>query len=157
MNQTEHVGNKEESTVIAASTQDVSSSTSVAPIHIIKSFSASQAYQSLSADSFDEAVCRTWILKTLHPDGAFCPHCHSELTGESTIRNFWSMTYTTCRDCKKRFLATKGTVLYNTSLSMRQAFALAVLVALGIGNRQIAEIVSIHPDSVRLWRLRLNG
>lgn len=95
-------------------------------------------------------------MKILHPDGAFCPYCHFELTNGSAEK-FWAMQYTTCRACGKRFLATKGTILHNTSLSMRQAFALACLIALGLSNKQIAEIVGIHPDSVRLWRLKLNG
>lgn len=126
------------------------------PPKAIKSFSAAQALHALNADFFGEAACRQWILKTLHPDGAFCPHCQSAVSNISAAK-FWNMQYMACRACGKRSLATKGTILHNSSLSMRQAFALACLIALGLSNKQIAEIVGIHPDSVRLWRLRLNG
>lgn len=150
MNETEHIENKEQSTDTG---QDGILSAISAPI---KSFSAAEVLQSLTAKYFNEEACRQWILETLHPDGAYCPACKNKITDDITRNNFSAMRRCKCKHCGKWFSATVGTILHNSQLSMRQAFALAVLISLGLGNKQIAKIIGIHPDSVRLWRLRLN-
>lgn len=156
MNCIEHIENKEETAYKDDEAQDNILSATDSPVHVIKSFSTQQAADALSVAFFDEAVCRQWVLQALHPNGAFCPHCRAALKNESGVK-FWNMQYTTCHACGKRFLATKGTVLHNTTLSMRQAFALACFIELGLSNKRIASIIGIHPDSVRLWRLKLDS
>lgn len=121
----------------------------------IKTFSTNGALQTFNADFFAEDVCQAWILKALHPDGAYCPRCGQRIEDEITLKNFWMMLRCKCKSCQKWFTATVGTILHNSQLTMRQSFALAVLMALGLTNKQIAGIIGIHPDSVRFWRMRL--
>ncbi len=123
----------------------------------IKNISVSKTLNSFTADILDEDRCRKFILDALHPDGIFCPQCRMRLQDERTVKNFYTGKRCLCKECGKKFFPTHGTVLHKSSLSMSQAFALAVFIALGASNKQIAGIVGIHPDSVRIWKMRLGA
>lgn len=123
----------------------------------VKSLSPVDSLKALTSAVLTEDACRHWILSCLHPNGINCPQCKSRLTDETTVKNFWQGKRCHCKVCKKRFFPTDGTILHRSRLSMKQSFALAFLIALGVENKKIAEIVGIHPDSVRLWRLRFES
>jgi transposase-like protein len=123
----------------------------------IKSFLPADSLKAFNDTVLSEDACRRWFLGKLHPDGINCPRCKKEITSGTTVKNFWSMKRCLCNHCGKRFLATDGTILHKSRLSMTQVFALAILLALGIDNKSIAGIIGIHPDSVRLWRMRFDA
>lgn len=122
-----------------------------------KHFKPSEALNECNADFFSEDRCREWILKKLHPEGAYCPFCRNKITDETTLKNFWTLKRCVCKNCNKWFSATYNTIIHGSHLTMAQAFALAVFLALGIDNKQIAKIIGIHPESVRIWRSKFNA
>ena len=105
----------------------------------------------------NEDTCRRWLLELLRPDGTTCPKCKNKIADETTVKNFWSGRRCTCKHCGKKFYATHGSILAHSSFSMRQIAFMIILIALDISNKQIADIIGIHPDSVRLWRMNING
>ena len=83
----EHIEIKEKNDLLNNNAQDILSTiTDSQNITVLKSFSVDQAIDALHINFFDEAACHSWILKTLHPKGAFCPHCKTELKNESAVK-----------------------------------------------------------------------
>lgn len=113
------------------------------------------ALKSFSSFMISAKASRYWFLSKLHPDGAYCPHCNRKLTGERAIKSFWDGRRTWCKSCQKQFYATTDTVLNNTELNFQKLYLLLVLSALGIQEKIIAEILNIHPDTVKKWQRKL--
>lgn len=99
----------------------------------------------------DGSVCRQWILKRLHPAGAFCPGCRSALSGVAAAR-FWQGRPASCRVCGREFTARTGTILAGKNLSYRDIVLLAWLMAAGKTNSEIAGVIGCNRETVRLWR-----
>lgn len=119
-----------------------------------KFFRASELLEVFSAEFLDEARCTEWILKRMHPEGAFCPACKNKIEDETTLNNFWWLRRCKCKHCNKWFSAYSGTFLYNSHLTPQQAVLLAVQIAQGNPRKVIAKMLGIHPDTVRLWQKR---
>lgn len=119
-----------------------------------KFFKVSEILEVFNAEFLDEARCTEWILKRLHPEGAYCPACKSKIEDEITLNNFWWLRRCKCKYCNKWFSAYSNTFLSNSHLSPQQAVLLAVLIAQAVPLKVIAKILEIHPDTVRLWQKR---
>ena len=108
-------------------------------------------------DCLDEKFCRSWILESLHPGGAMCPHCEERIVSEKVLNSFWLGKRCVCKVCDRTFTATSETFLQGSQLSYRQVFMLAVLSELmdqRLDLQRIAEALNISPDTVRIWRQR---
>jgi transposase-like protein len=103
----------------------------------------------------DYDFARLWILKRLHPDGAHCPGCGLPVADKS-LQRFWSNGRLSCRECGKYFTALTGTFLAGCHLDYRGVILLAVLLTLGVHDKQIAAIVGTSAENVRLWRIKFN-
>ena len=123
-------------------------------------FSPADAASAFFASSFDEAYCRLWILKKLHPGDIRCPECNATIQDNTTWHNFWKGKRCVCKACERGFTATSGTFLHGTQLDFRQLFMLAVLAnykAGGLDTKSIATAVGISPDTVRIWERRFKA
>jgi len=100
---------------------------------------------------FNEAVCREWILKRLHPDGAYCPGCGLAVP-ERALPRFWEAERVKCSACGKFFTALTGTFLSGCQLDFCRVIRLADLLALGVPDKKIAEILPMSAANVRIWR-----
>jgi predicted Zn finger-like uncharacterized protein len=107
-----------------------------------------------SADFLDEAYCRNWILTQLHPEGVFCPSCSTEITGKAA-RSFWQGRKIKCGRCGKFFKPLHGTIYLGCHLDYRGIVLMNLLLGLDLGNSQIARIVGMDAESIRLWRGKL--
>jgi len=119
-------------------------------------FIPSDVLQVFNAHFLDYDFARLWILKRLHPAGAFCPRCGVPVPNHK-LRRFWSAGRLSCLTCGKFFTALTDTFIAGCQLDFRNLVLLSVLLALGVHDRQTAAIVGMCPDNVRLWRYKFES
>ena len=111
------------------------------------------------ADFLDEKLCRDLIMEKLHAPGhvafCLCPGCSAPIPGR-TLQSFWECKRIRCDYCGKYFTALTGTFLSGCHFTFREIVLLAVLLAMGVADKQIAATLKISVESVRLWRLKFN-
>ena len=105
------------------------------------------------ADFLDRLYCRRWIIDRLHPSGPCCPRGHA-LTG-GLIERFREGKRVKCPTCGRFFTAFSGTVLSGTIMEAHQFVALLLLHRLNVPNSDIARIIGLSQEAVRLWRRKL--
>ena len=115
------------------------------------------ALADFNAEFLNEQMCRWWVLHRLHHRGVFCPPCSRQVCDGAQLQSFWSLKRIKCRDCSKFFSARSGTFLSGSHMDLTQVFLLTLLVAMGVENGLIAEILSCNPETVRLWRARFDS
>lgn len=109
------------------------------------------------ADYLDEAICRRWILTTIHGTGPIaCPECRAPLT-DIALQRFWEGRRICCRACGKYFTALTRTFLAGCHMNFREVILLAVFLHFDIPAREIARILRINPETVRLWEIKFNA
>lgn len=109
-----------------------------------------------SAGFLDEMFCRDWILAEIHGRGErYCPECHTPLT-EIALQRFGDGKRICCRTCGKFFTALTGTFLAGCHMSFSEVILFAVFLYLRIPAREIARILHISPETVRLWEIKFN-
>jgi len=109
------------------------------------------------ADFLDEEVCRRWILKTIHGDGEMmCPGCGAPLAGIA-LQRFWEGKRICCRTCGKFFTALTGTFLAGCHMTFREVILFAVFLHFRIPPREIARILRISVETVRLWEIKFKA
>ena len=109
------------------------------------------------AGFLDEDACRQWILGTIHGTASVhCPGCQAELEGRA-LQRFWEGTRVCCRHCRKFFTALTGTFLAGCHMSYSEVILLAVFLHFGIHHREIARILNVSPETVRLWDVKFRA
>lgn len=119
-------------------------------------FTTSDVLKSFNVDFLDEAWCRAWITEKLHGNEARCPKCDWSVS-ERLESSFWGMKRIKCGRCGVIFTTLSGTFLTGTHLDCRGIVLLALLLAIGVQEKEIARIVDISAESVRLWRHRFEA
>lgn len=115
------------------------------------------AFEALNADFMDEAKCRDWLLKKLHPAGAVCPGCAGIIEDPRRLAHFWSGERLNCEHCNKFFTALSNSLFSGSHLSFSRLFLLAALSGAGIKDKIIAAKLNIAPESCRLWRKKFKS
>jgi len=109
------------------------------------------------ASFLDEAKCRNWIITMIYGDGAAsCPECRAELEGKALLR-FWEGRRICCRSCGKYFTALTGTFLAGCHLTFTEVVLLAVFLYFSIPPREVARILRISQETVRLWEIKFQA
>jgi len=119
-------------------------------------FRASDLLAAFGPEFLDDGVCRDWVLRRLHPAGAFCPGCGAGIQGDNRLQRFWSGLRLTCPSCGKFFTALTGTFLARSQQSFRELVLLAFLLEAGFSNTETARLVGNHTNTVRMWRLKFD-
>jgi len=120
-------------------------------------FAPGDVGREFAAGFLDEGVCRWWILNKIHGDGhVTCPECHVPLT-DVALRRFWEGNRICCRACGKYFTALTKTFLGGCHMNFREIILLAVFLHFGIPAREIARILKISTETVRLWEIKFNA
>jgi hypothetical protein len=88
--------------------------------------------------------------------GECCPLCHADLSRRVRAA-FWAGGRIKCTPCGWRGTWRDGTPIDKSRLSASQFLFLAVLIRHSAADRQIADFVGIHVDTVRSWRLKMRG
>lgn len=118
----------------------------------LNSFIPSDVYSDFNAEYLDKDVCRLWILRTMHGHNKpTCPKCRAILEG-IRLQRFWEGKRVKCKECKKFFTATTGTFVGGSHLDCRQIILMAILINFKVPARDIARILCIDPETVRLWK-----
>ncbi len=112
---------------------------------------------SFQAGFLDEDVSRTWILEAIHGRGpVLCPECRCEIEGKA-LQRFWEGKRVCCRQCGKFFTALTGSFLAGCHMTYSEVLLLAVFLHFGISPREIAGILRISPETVRLWDIKFRA
>lgn len=119
---------------------------------VCRGFKISDAVGVFDAGFLDSLRCREWVLNRLHPEGVCCPDCRTDIT-----EGLSPFDRRRCKKCGKWFTALTGTFLHGAQLDTEQVFLLAVLSGLCVDKKEIARIIGIHPDSVRLWQTKFRA
>lgn len=130
---------------------------SVAESRVCGVFTARQAVEAFSADYLNIASCTLWVLNQLHIEGPHCPECEARIEDKTTLENFWKLERCNCKNCGKWFNALTGTILHKVQIKPHEAFILATLSGLHVDIKEIARIVQVHPDTVRLWQMKFKA
>lgn len=107
--------------------------------------------------------CRAWVIGRLHGDQEgmigvehpCCPGCGTPIA-DRTLQSFRECKRVRCDSCGKYFTALTDTFLSGCHFDFREIVLLALLLALGVQDKQIADILKISIESVRLWKLKFN-
>ena len=122
-----------------------------------RSFTPGDVGREFGAGFLDEGVCRWWILKKIHGDGQItCPECHVPLT-DVALRRFWEGNRIRCRACGKYFTALTKTFLSGCHMNFREIVLLADFLHHNYPAREIARILRISPETVRLWEIKFGA
>ncbi|MCK9362105.1 MAG: hypothetical protein M0P74_00660 [Syntrophales bacterium] len=106
------------------------------------------------AGFLDEVACRRWILTTIHSTVPItCPECRNPLT-DIALQRFWEGRRICCRACGKFFTALTGTFLAGCHMNFQEVMLLAVFLHFNIPAREIARILRISSETVRLWEIK---
>jgi transposase-like protein len=105
------------------------------------------------AEFLSQTRCKLFIASVLHGDAPRCPGCGAAIPGRM-MRSFCDGRRIRCDACGKFFNVFSGTFLSGTHMSSREVVLLALLLGLGVQDKEIARILKISAESVRLWRLK---
>lgn len=119
--------------------------------------STKQALADLTPEFFNEAICRMWLIKNLHPDGAKCPACKTEITEAVQLARFNSGKRLHCKQCGKWYSAFSGTLFQECQLDERRIYILALLTELNLHKNEIARVLNINPATVRIWQAKFRA
>ena len=114
-------------------------------------FDINDVLHDFQANFLNEVVCREWVLKRLHPTGAYCPGCGVAIP-EKSLQRFWMSERVKCCQCNKFFTALTGTFLSGCQLDYREVILLAILLSTDMSDKTIAEILNMSAANVRIWR-----
>ena len=114
----------------------------------------SMLWSEFVADFLDRSYCRRWTIDRLHPSGPQCPQGDA-LRGRQ-IERYYEGKRVKCPTCGTFFTAFSGTVLSGTIMGVHQFVALLLLYRLNVPNGDIARVVGLSQEAVRLWRRKLH-
>lgn len=122
-----------------------------------RNFTPEDAGRIFNADFLDATTCRRWILQMVHGEKhPRCPECRAALEGMA-LQSFWEGKRIRCRQCEKFFTALTGTFLSGCHMDCREIILFAVLLYFGVGAHEIARILHISQETVRLWRIKFQA
>lgn len=135
--------------------QDNSSAVNEAPAmpRYVPPFMVSDSF---GAAFLDEAFCIRYFLDMSHGRLAHCPECKEELTDDRQERRYYAMKKFTCKSCGQTVTAKKGTVLENCSLTPSQYILLALFLEADFKTTDIARMIGMSAENVRIWKGKLN-
>lgn len=113
------------------------------------------AFFGMDLIKFEE--CAQWLVARLHPSGIICPGCSVEITDNKRRERFRSLEQIRCPECGKKFTAATGTILNESKLEAREIYLLAVMIWLEVPAKRIAEVLRVHPDTVRNWQMKFQA
>lgn len=120
---------------------------------------AVEAARSFNAGFLSTVTSTQWLTNAIHEGGPpTCPACGTQT--DDTMSFFWRAmprARRKCKVCGKWFTLVTGTILQGSKLRPEQVYLMAVLLGLGLENGRIAEIVDVSIETVRQWRMKLDG
>lgn len=99
----------------------------------------------------DDESAVNWFESVRWPDGRYCPHCGSLDT--AAVKSQKPQPYR-CRDCRRHFTATVGTVMQSRKLPVRKWLHAMYLMSInkkGLSSLQLARELNIGQEAA--WRL----
>jgi len=119
-------------------------------------FMPADVLAAFDASFLDETWCRIWVLMKQHPVKARCPSCGQDIPTRLK-QSFWDCKRIKCDTCGKFFTVLTGTPLSGSHFDFREIVLLSVLIALGVGDKQIAATLTMSTENVRLWKRKFKN
>jgi transposase-like protein len=113
--------------------------------------------QAFSAEFLSQPDVRRWVVNQLHSEGKRCPYCQSEVTDERRLERWYQCERIRCKSCRHFFTSLTGTILQHSPLSPQEVYLLVVLLELEAPITKIAQVLSVHVNTVRNWQLKLQA
>lgn len=127
--------------------------TEIKDAKILGILNPSQVIKAFTAEFLVEAFCRYWVIEQLHPAKNFkCPECGARIP-DNLLRSFWENKRIECK-CGKWFTALTGTFISGCHMDFREIVFFMLLLGLGVQDKEIARMLKISTESVRLWKLK---
>lgn len=98
-----------------------------------------------------------WMCREYLPDGPVCPGCGSAITGARAVAAFQDCGQVYCAGCGKRFRATTGTPIHETSWQPEEYVQFLILHLAGRSPAEIGSYLGKSGHAVRdmLERIQL--
>jgi len=116
-------------------------------------FTPADIFSAINADFLGERQCRQFVLESLHSDRAKCPECGSDIA-PNLVQSFWEVRRIECGKCGKWFNALTGTFLSGCHFNFQEIVLFAMLISFEVPDKEIARIMRISFESIRLWKLK---
>lgn len=123
----------------------------------VRSFDPAQALAWFSADILKFEDASRFVAKLLHPEGPHCPTCGAAFTDDRRKERWYRFERIQCPECKVFCTAATGTILHKSEFESREIVLFAVLLELGISDKQVAGIMDCSTETVRVWRLKFRA
>lgn len=95
------------------------------------------------------AVAWEWMAREYLGGIVRCPNCRAEIAGARALAAFRNLTTVYCADCCKRFVATTGTPIHQTSWTPEGYLQCVALHSVGRRPREIAAHLRKSEHTVR--------
>jgi ribosomal protein L37AE/L43A len=112
------------------------------------------AFLTFGPDILNTVKVRQWLLNHLHQGRAACPTCGYKIEGRPA-QSFWNGGRVVCRECRRFFSATTGTVLSRVKLSESCIYIILLGMALELNDKAISAMVGVTSSTVRDFREKL--
>jgi len=118
-----------------------------------------EVVEGFSIETLNEEACRDWFLARLHPGGAFCPECRTEITSPKVLARFWSMGRVACHapNCNRSFSAVTGTALNGVGIEFRALYLLLLMIGCGVSVNKVARQLGISNGAAYAWARKAKG
>lgn len=123
----------------------------------VRSFDPARALAWFSADSLKFEETSRFLAKLLHEEGPHCRTCGAEFTDDRRKERWYRFERIQCPECKVFCTAATGTILHKSEFESREIVLFAVLLELGISDKQVAGIMDCSTETVRVWRLKFRA
>lgn len=94
----------------------------------------------------DQAACRAFLVRHLHPSGAHCPYCRVAVIGPRA-ETFAAGGRIHCNSCSRWFTYRTGTPLHDLKSDDGQVYLLLMLTAAGCAPKIIADLCRLSDVS----------
>ena len=114
-------------------------------------FTPARALDCFSSYMLDSRKVRQIVLQKLHGEVMRCPVCDAPVSERQHETLLQDTGRVCCKHCKRWFTNRTGTILDRSCLTFNSFYLLAVLSALGVDVQTRAQIIDVHPDTVKNW------
>jgi transposase-like protein len=107
---------------------------------------------SISPSFIDQRAATRWLVQKLNPNGPACPHCAHQIEIPRLRETWAALGRVKCTRCKRSFSAATGTPLSGSKVPPASIVLLALLMAAGLNDRDIASRAGLDRSTVNRWR-----
>lgn len=110
--------------------------------------------EACGAELLDEARCRNWLIRTLHPEGIHCPFCGTPAKA-CQVDALQEGKWVRCQACPRHFSAFSKSTLSKLHWRCTEFVQLLLFFSAGWSVKRIATKLECSESAVRSWESRV--